>query len=299
METIYKWIYNRSNKQYINNIYGLTRSIIAFGTLITLLFNNKSILFSGQISNFSPDLILQKTNLFLLFSYQDIWIPQLISIVILIIVITGLIPKVTGILHWWVSYSFFYSSNIIDGGDQLAVVLTLYLIPITLIDKRKNHWGDSNVKYTRIQNFISYLSFLVIEIQVAFLYFQASIEKPYKVNEWVDGTALYYWFNHNVFGASDWMLFLLNPIIENGITISLLNWSVILFELILASAILLDYRIRKKILIIGILFHFNIILIHGLFSFFFSISASLIIYLSDKSKPFVFHNPIHKIKTIK
>jgi len=268
-----------ASQNRITNIYGLSRSLFALSLLITLLFSEVETLFAQHLFDnpiFSRDLLI--LNYFKLFKYEYLWLAKIPAILFLIVVILGYYPRYTCIIHWWLSFSFFQSASIIDGGDQIITVMTFYLIPIGLMDGRKNHW-NINSDNNRYKNFISYFLFLIMQIQTAILYLQAGIEKPYKVDEWRDGTAIYYWFNNNTFGGPQWIMSWLNPLLEFPLIISILTWGTIIFELVLFGAFFMKKELKSKILPIAIIFHFSILLIHGLASFFFAISGALIIYL--------------------
>ncbi len=271
-----------ASKNYFTNVYGFGRTALAFGTLITLLFNGKQILFPAHLFNkVEFGHFVEEINLFFLLGYENLFIARIIGIVILILVISGYRPRITGILHWWVSFSFFQAAVIVDGGDQATAVLTLLLIPITLLDSRKNHWSKSN-NVSKYKNFIAYVMFLIIELQVAVIYLLAGIEKPFKVTEWVDGTAVYYWLNHNIFGTSEFLLSILNPLMNSSFFVSAMTWGTIIFELSLFGIFFMDREKRSKFLKFAILFHFTIILFHGLMSFFFAMLGALVLYLIKK-----------------
>jgi len=272
-----------SARIYFTNIYGLSRSILALGTLLTLAFNENNTLFAKHLFGVlkTHDKFLESINYFFLFGFENLFIARLLAIIILLFVISGICPRITGIMHWWITYSFFSSAIIIDGGDQISAVITFFLIPITLMDSRMNHWIN-NSKTSIYKNFIAYIIFLIIEIQIAILYLQSSIEKPYKVNEWVDGTAIYYWFNHNMFGASELVLSVLNPIFDNSNVISFINWGVIIFELLLFGCFFMQKDRKMIFLKYALLFHFIILFFHGLVSFFFAMAGALVLYLIPK-----------------
>lgn len=69
--------------------------------------------------------------------------------------------------------------------------------------------------------------------------------------------------------------------IEKGKTIivTLLTWGILTLEVILFAGFFMKIKHRKKLLIIGMLFHLGIVVVHGLFSFFFAMAAALILYL--------------------
>jgi len=198
-------------------VYGFARTMLATSLLVILLFNDIESLYAEHIFNMAtPDFGIFRINLFFAFSYESLWIPRLISIFILIAVISGYLPQVTGILHWWVSYSFFSSAVIVDGGDQINSVLTFLLIPVTLLDNRVSHWSSAKQNGNPYRNLLAWGCFFLVELQCAILYLQAGIEKPYKVSEWRDGSAIYYWLNHNMFGMHDFLLSLLNPLLASN-----------------------------------------------------------------------------------
>lgn len=275
---------NLSHKSYFTNTYGLGRSLLAFGTLLTLIFNSKYSLiykpFFEKAKFYNDDYHI---NLFLYFDYDKLYIPWIISIIILIIVIYGIFPRVTGILHWWVSYSFINAITIVEGGDQITANLTFFLIPITLLDNRKNHWNtQNNYKNNSYANLFAYFWFLIITIQMSILYLQAGIEKPYKVEEWLNGTAIYYWLNNNIFGLNNILRKIFLPVLNYRIILFIINWGVIILELILAGAIFMNDK-RKIILFkFAIILHFMIALCFGLISFFFAMLGGLVLYLLPK-----------------
>ncbi len=110
------------------------------------------------------------------------------------------------------------------------------------------------------------------------LYFDAAIEKI-KIKEWIDGTAVYYWFNDPIFGAVGIWHYLFGFLFTSPLATPVIAWSVMLFELVLGSGIFMSERYKPKLFTLAVLFHLFIILIHGLFSFFFSVVGGLILYL--------------------
>ncbi len=265
------------------NVIGLSRSLLAFGTLLTLLVNPVhnfiNITTDEKILNplLNPLAPINKYNFFLLLGFENIWIMKWIAVFLLAMVIYGRFLKVTGFFHWWVSISFLLFSSVIDGGDQIAAILSLLLIPILFTDPRKNHWSKVTIRESP-QNIIAVFSIWIIRLQVAIIYLHAGVGKMF-VSEWANGTALYYWLNHSVFGMPDWIEPITNPLLENSIIVTILTYGVIIFELALFLALTAVTKYRKKILLAAILFHLLIIVYHGIFSFFFSITTGLILYL--------------------
>ena len=290
MTTLMQSLNKHEYQNMWTNVYGFARSILAFGTLITLLFHSSEMLFypvTEPFQNHIDGIIIHKISLFYLLGKEYLFIGKLISIIILVMVISGYYPKVTGILHWWVAFSFNISSVLLDGGDQMASILSFMLIPVTLSDPRKNHWHKTDKKISLNLNMIILSFFIIIRLQVSLVYLQAGIAKAFET-EWADGTALYYWFTNPVFGAVDYIYWFLEPFLKNGLTLTFLTWSVMIFEVFLFLGLFIEKKWRPYLLVAGITFHFGIIIVHGLVSFFCSMTAALILFLRPVDESFNF-----------
>lgn len=279
---------NKLKEFAINNfpytdVLGLSRSVIALGTLLTLLTNTSSVLMqkmdTGEYLNplINPIADINKFNFFLLFGIEQFDLMRYLAILLLMLVISGYFIKVTSIFHWWISISFFLSSSVIDGGDQIASILSFLLIPLCLTDERKNHWNYIK-PYSKPKNIIGIVAVNLIRLQVAIIYFHAAIGK-FDIPEWRNGTAIYYWFNHSFFGMPEYLTNPMNYILSNKWIVSILTYSVLISEVVLFLCLTASKKMRKYIFPFAVLFHFLIIIYHGIFSFFFSIVGGLIIYL--------------------
>lgn len=275
-------------KNIFTNTYGIARSLLAFSTLITLLFTDRDELF--YYFYIKPDAYpangLASINLFHLFGLENLFIPIMLACIILLLVISGYLPQITGILHAWVSFSLFHGILPVEGGDQIAFIITLFLIPVTLFDKRINHWHRHDYFQYHRSKFIAYFCYscmVMIQVQMAIIYFDAGVEK-FKVPEWVDGTATYYWVNHNAFGAPDWLHHAIDGLFTNSVTITLITWGVIVLEVLLFTAFFRSEADRRVFFYLGVFFHFLIFLVHGLFTFWIAMTAGLVIYLLPNDK---------------
>lgn len=276
-----------STKNNIGTTYGIARSIIAFGTLLTLITNNPKLLFNTTYARLNGRMSFfpffdSYLNLFNALKSYTPYLPVAIASLILITTIIGYRPRFTGILHWWVSFSFVTSGVLIDGGDQIASNLTLMLIPITLFDNRKSHWQrvteEDTTRYSTFKNITCYFIFLIIRLQICFIYLHASIGKL-PVNEWADGTAVYYWLSDPYFGMNSWQAFLLKPFIINHAFVLVATWGIMAIELLLFMGIVMDKKYYPKLFIVGVLMHLSFLVFLGLFSFFFAITGGLVLYL--------------------
>lgn len=257
-------------------VIGIARTILATGTFMTLLINPPYVLFSSDIIELSG---LNRISLF--FILQDhLMVAKILSLILLAIIAIGIYPRFTAIIHWYVSYSFFSTSNVIDGGDHIASLITLLLIPILLFDQRKTHWDKGYTKHDDLASTISSSFYFLIKVQACVIYLHAMVGKL-SVYEWLNGTAAYYWLTHEYFGINSFFRGFTEKLLENSFIVIVFTWGTLILEFLLSAAIILDKHsnLRYYLFFGGIIFHFGIVIFHGLASFFFSMTSVLILYL--------------------
>lgn len=278
------------NKAYTHNpwtnVYGLSRTSLALSLLVTLIFTGHKYLFptNNHILLRQPTFDFERISIFSMLS-ENIHLACIISIIILLITITGYLPQITGILHWYITYSYMTSSIIIEGGDQISAILTFLLIPVTLTDNRINHWHNQRKSNRQKTKMFIWSIYFIISIQISVIYFHAAIAKLYS-KEWLNGTATYYWFTHNIFGVSEYLKNLIQPLLANTFIIVSLTWGTIIFEVVLFGWLFMKRNVWnwKLLLLFGVLFHISIAFMHGLVSFMFTMAGSLILYFIPKNK---------------
>lgn len=275
------------------NVYGLARTSLALATAGTLAFSDTSTLFHPVAGLSSAPPVcgsrLASTGLFCAVPLP-LEAQRWMAVVLLLIVATGWRPRLTGILHWWVSFSLANNAVTLDGGDQVAMILTFVLIPVTLTDRRLWHWScplDRPLDLReRLRRLLARTCFGLIMLQVAGIYFHAAIGK-FSVDEWTNGTALYYWVLHPSFGASPWLATLVKPLLANPMAVTVLTWSVLVLEYMLSAALFMTPGRRLVLLPFGIALHVGIVLLHGLVSFGIIMMAALVLYLHPPARHIV------------
>jgi len=269
------------------NVYGIARSMLALATLLTLLANSSESLFAPllvpdpEISGRGP---LSQLSLFFL-ARNHLLAAKLLAIVFLLPVIAGWRPQLTAIPHWWVSFSFAASASVIDGGDVTASILSLLLVPVALTDHRAWHWEGSGTG-GRIASIAAQTGEVLVRAQVAIIYLFAAVSKL-AVEEWANGTALFYVWRGTRFGTAGY----LRPLTDwlgRTVLVVPLTWSVLLLELCLAAALVAPLRFRVRLLPVAILFHVGIAVFHGLPTFALTMSAALVLHLRPWWRPFQF-----------
>jgi antimicrobial peptide system SdpB family protein len=125
----------------------------------------------------------------------------------------------------------------------------------------------------------------MVRVQVAAIYFHAAIAK-FGVEDWVDGTAVYYFSMHPMLGASGTVLSLLRSILETGVGVAALTWGTLMLEYLLSAALFMPQRYWRPLLALGIAMHAGIIVLHGLFSFAVVMFGALVLFLRPMDRTF-------------
>lgn len=272
---------------------GLARTLLALGTLGTLVFTDPVALMSPLANGVVPPTCQGISQIGIWCLTPDLALGRWLSVAVLLIVASGWRPRFTAIPHWYVSWSLIVNATIQDGGDQITAVLTLLLIPICLTDGRLWHWqrslpDDRAVPGTR--HLVARAALLLIQIQVAVIYLHASIAKL-NVPEWADGTAMYYWSRHPTFGAPHWLRPVTDLITTSPYGVAALTWGSVALEFALAIAIFLDPQAKRVLLMLGLLFHAGIAVHMGLVSFLAAMAAALLLALLPVGHHFQWGQP--------
>lgn len=254
-------------------VVGLARTLIAGTLLLTLLLTPMHSLFftsanypDGVVCNGGP---VSSLSLFCI-AADGGWLEasRWIAVAILLLVMTGLRPALTGVPHWYVTWSFAVSSNAVDGGDQLAANLVLLLVGISLLDRRRNHW-KRDVSYSSREPWAQYLAYLMLVLwvlQLIGVYFQASVAKM-AVPEWADGSALWYWMQNPAFAPAEPLQGFVLGILQFPMLAVLGSYATLALQLFLCVAPFLGLRTRVIAFFTAAVFHGAIAVGMGLWSF--------------------------------
>jgi antimicrobial peptide system SdpB family protein len=137
----------------------------------------------------------------------------------------------------------------------------------------------------------------MIRLQIAVIYLHAAVAKS-AVPEWMNGTALYYWFTDPTFGAPSWLEPAVRILVTHGTALTLLTWSVVALEFSLFAGLFAKDRYLPILLVTGAFFHLGIALIHGLISFSIIMLGALILFLRPPNQEFHFLSVYDKLRWI-
>jgi sporulation delaying protein B len=265
-------------------VYGLARTLLALGTAGTLAFTSTEVLFHPVSGSPPAPYCFHAAKVSLFCVVPHLWSLQAarwVAIALLLVTATGWRPRFTALPHWWVAFSLQNSGSIVDGGDQVAAVLTLLLLPLALTDPRKSHWSvlPDEAAVPAGLRMAAFVGRGMILVQVAGLYFHSAVAK-FGVPEWANGTALYYWMTDPTYAPPSLLAAAARGIVSSSTGVLALTWGTLILELALALALAFPLPVRRTLLPLGIAFHAGIALTMGLVSFFFSMSAVLLLYLA-------------------
>ena len=274
-----RWARRTAGTPWASGI-GLARTLLAAGTCGTLLATSPDVLLSPLADGVVPPVCagVRGAGLWCVVPYLEGQAARALAILILLVVASGWRPRITAVPHWYVSWSLVANVTIQDGGDQITAVLTILLVPVALTDPRRWHWQPPRRDEVGPRHIVANAALALIRLQVAVVYLHASIAKL-GVEEWSNGTAMYYWFRHGVFGAPDWLRPVTDAMTDSPFGVALLTWGTVAFEFALGIAILLGRRAKLAMLVAGMLFHHTIALAMGLVSFDAAMNAALLLYL--------------------
>lgn len=283
-ETIQQLVDKGYNTNPWTNIYGLARTFLAISLLLTLVFTGVDNLFPMLNGNPLKQPYLSYDKISIFYIMRDYLVLAWgISVIILLFVITGFFPQISGILHWWITYSYLVSGVVIEGGDQIASIITLFLIPVTISDNRINHWKNPIKTDRKKISFFIWSIYIMISLQISIIYFHAAVAKLFS-KEWLNGTAAYYWFTHSSFGVPLSVKNIVSIILSSPFICALITWGTMIFEILLFGWIFISRNKWnwKLLFTLAVCFHFGIALIHGLVSFMFTMVGALILYFFPK-----------------
>jgi antimicrobial peptide system SdpB family protein len=265
----------------------LARFLLAFGMLLTLLFNDMSLVADHSYAHLPQyvarhsvhtSIPLKQLDIFMQFSPA---VAKGIAIAVLLLVITGLVPQVSAVLHFIVCFSFRNYFVITNGGDEVTYIMSLLLLPLCLSDPRLNQWKEIRPS-ARSSNITGAIALFGIQLQAAYIYFSAGFGKLF-TDVWRQGTAVYYYTSHYRLGARG-ILHTINEWFTTTPLVYVLTWGILLFEICLPLALLMAPRYRTRMFIAALFFHLLIVINFGLITFFFAMAGMLVLFLQPGTK---------------
>jgi antimicrobial peptide system SdpB family protein len=247
---------------------GVARSGIALATAATLVTTPTSSLFRPlRGGSEAPDCEgIEAIGAFCVSGSGGRELAKWLAVAALLVVASGWRPQLTAVPHWWVTFSVYHGVATQDGGDQIASLVTIALIPYCLLHPGRWHWRRVVAPVSGRRSAVAASALVAIKVQMSFLYFQASVAKL-SHQEWADGTAVYYYLSAPNLGVGSWLRWALDLTAGPGPLVALMTWVPLAIELTLALTLLTRRAARIWLLALGVSFHGAIAVGMGLWSF--------------------------------
>lgn len=244
---------------------GIARSLVAIAELTVLVFTSDADLFpvvpngpTGPRCDGLRVLSLWCTGS----SSTAQTIFRIVTIAVLLLVASGYRPRWTCIPHWYVTFSLAAAIHVPNGGENVAKILTLLLVPLCLADDRIWHWRRPARPMPAWWRGSTYVTHLAIRLQVVIVYGQAVWLKVVEP-EWRAGTAMHHVMQDAYFGVTpELAAFLQSTVLSSAMT-----WGTILLESAIVVCVFGNSGLRRAGLVLAVVLHGGIVLALGLVSF--------------------------------
>lgn len=193
-------------------------------------------------------------------------ISRFVTIAVLVLAASGYRPRWTCIPHWYVTFSLAAAIHAPNGGENIAKIVTLLLIPLCLGDDRIWHWRRPAASLPGWWIGSAYTTHLVIRLQVAIVYGQAVWLKVVEP-EWRAGSAMHYVMQDSYFGATSELASFLESGFFAGWLIPMVTWGTIVLESAIVVCVFGNSPLRRAGLAFAVVLHGGIIVALGLVSF--------------------------------
>jgi antimicrobial peptide system SdpB family protein len=248
--------------------FGAARSIVAAAQLSVFVFNPVDLLqpaIPGDLEGVRCGGI-GHASLWCFGPPTGAWphVARAVCIIVLVVSASGYRPRFTCVPHWYVAFSMTAGLSVTNGGDHVAQILLMLMIPACLGDDRTWHWQPPATPIPASLHGSAYAAQCVLRLQAAVIYLEAGLAKVV-VPEWRAGTALTAVAHHPTYGFPQPLL----QLAESGSVpwLALGTWSAMGAELATGLLILGGYRARRCALAVGSLLHTTILVTMGLASF--------------------------------
>ena len=206
---------------------------------------------------------------------------RVITLVVLLVVMTGYRPRLTCIPHWYVTISLTTSVPLPYGADTAALVATMLFIPLTLGDRRIWQWSRPAGSLTPAWRGSAYIAWWMLRVQISVIYLDAMLSKLTDP-AWLHGTAIEAVLTDPSNGLPYAVRGAAASILTSSVIIAMMTWGVLAIEASIAFCALLGSRARRVGVFLAIVLHVGIVLAMGLVSFSLTMMAiAITLCLSD------------------
>lgn len=192
-----------------------------------------------------------------------------IVVILLLIVASGILPRFTAILHYWVSLSVGTSISLPDGGESVAMTATLFLMFALANDRRVWHWQTPNRRTgarTSVLQGSAFAGMWALRLQMAYIYLNSALAKL-PVEQWSGGSATYYVSRMENFGAAGILAEVFRFLLAVPLIALATAWGTIVIEALIGVFLIVGGKRSVVALVLSVCLHIGIIAMIGIVSF--------------------------------
>lgn len=248
--------------------FAVARSLIATAQVSVLVVNPPDLLLPavpGDPSGVRCDGI-SAASLWCLGSTDGSWpqVVRVLAVLALLVTAIGYRPRWTCVPHWYLSFSFSSALVFANGGDRVAQIVTMLMVPACLADARRWQWRAASKPMSASWRGAAFAAQIALRLQASFIYLYTATAKAV-VPAWQDGTAMKAIAHHPSYGFPNPLL----TLADGGPVpwLMLVTWSAVGSECTIGLLLLAGPRGRRWALVLGIVLHTSILLCMGLASF--------------------------------
>lgn len=248
----------------------LARSILAFAQLTTVLLASDRTLFANPPGTTAGTRCAGVKGISLwCVSGADAradTLGRVLAIAVLLVVIVGYRPRWSCVAHYYIAFSVAVDVTATNGGDNVAEILTMLLVPICLDDQRSWAWRKPTSPLQPAWRGGAFAAHAALRCQIAIIYLGAASSKL-AFPAWRHGTALGILAHDPEFGFPSVLQPFTQQLLSHAWGTDLLTWSALVIETLIALSMAFRRRTRRYGLVLAILLHGAIAILMGLFSF--------------------------------
>ncbi|QMU74624.1 HTTM domain-containing protein [Streptacidiphilus sp. PB12-B1b] len=267
---------------------GLARSLLAFAQLTTLLLTSDRTLFADPpgVTASTRCAGLKGVSLWCVSGgdARTYTLGRVLAITVLLVVIVGYRPRWSCIAHYYVTFSIAVDVTATNGGDNVAEIFAMLLIPICLDDRRTWAWQKPAGPLRPAWRGGAFAAHAALRCQIAIIYL-AAIASKLAFPSWRDGAALGVLAHDPEFGFPGVVQPYAQQLLSHAWATDTLTWSVLVVETLIALSMAFRRRTRSYGVVLAILLHGAIIVLMGLFSFGLIMIAVVLAACTDMPTP--------------
>lgn len=242
------------------------RAVLALAQLTLLLTTPTNRVFvpvGTQLPFAKCDLFLREVSAFCWSEPEPV---RWIFIVLLLAIGAGLAPRYLSWVHWYIALSIGMAIDLPEGGEAILMTATFWIAIASIADPRWLAWRDPSRPPSPVLNAVAWAALWILRIQMAYIYLNSGIAKL-AVEQWGDGSALYYVVRMEFFGSVGPLGDLARFLTSVPLFAAALTWGTIALEIAMAVLILGPVKMQRYALAASIALHLAIAVLLGLASF--------------------------------